>query len=276
MFIFDGHSHVYPDKIAPKASAAIGEFYGVKMRHDGTVRRLIASGCDTVGMSLICSVATVPDQVRAINDFISRTVSAYPGRLVGFAALHPDMTADEIADEASRIEALGLKGVKLHPDFQGFAIDDPKCGKLYSAIEGRLPVLIHTGDKKRGGSSPGRVPAVLDAFPKLDVICAHFGGYFEWDDAYRLLVGRRVWVDTSSSVPYVGKKKALEFIERFGAERVIFGSDYPMWDPREEAEGVMNLGLKETVMEKIFHGNLCALIGVKPDRAEGGALDGHV
>ena len=260
MFIFDAHAHVYPDKIAQKASEAIGGFYNIKMRYDGSIGTLLAAGAAAgIGAHLIHSVATVPEQAAVINDFIAQTAESAPGRLVGFATLHPEMKNAE--NEVSRVIKLGLSGVKLHHDFQKYNIDAPECFKLYAAIEGRLPLLIHTGDSRGGYSAPDRVLPVLERFPKLDVICAHFGGYTEWDAAVKYLAGRRVWVDTSSSLSFLGKRRALELIRAFGADRVLFGTDYPMWDVAHELMMIRSLGLSETQLEKILHGNIRALIG---------------
>ena len=261
MFIIDAHTHIYPDKIAQKASAAIGEFYGVAMKHDGTVGSLLNSGKHSgVNMHVVHSVATNPAQVGSINNFIARTVAEYPDKFIGFATLHPDM--EDVGREVERVIDLGLKGVKLHPDFQKFYIDEPACDVMYRAIEGKLPLLFHTGDSRRDYSSPRRVPAVLEKFGRLNIICAHFGGYTEWDNAIHSLAGRRVWVDTSSSLAFIGKEKALKFMEFFGEDRVLFGSDYPMWDAGDEIEMINDMGLNNDQLEKIYYKNICGLLGL--------------
>ena len=261
MLIIDGHTHIFPDKIAEKASKSIGEFYDIPMRYDGTVGTLLSLG-EKYGISkhLTHSVATLPEQVLSINDFISDMVKANPDRLIGFATLHPDM--EDVESEVSRVIDLGLKGIKMHPDFQRFKIDEPRLDKLYKTIEGRLPLLIHTGDSRYDFSSPARVPPVLDKFPALNMICAHFGGWSEWNDAQRILSGRRVWVDTCSSLSFIGKEKTLELIDCFGEDYVIFGSDYPMWDPGDEIEMIKSLGLTQEQLEKLFYKNLCSLVGI--------------
>ena len=261
MRIIDIHTHVYPDKIALKAAAAIGEFYGVEMKHDGTVGSLLASGARSgVSVHVIHSVATIPAQVVSINNYIAQTVIDHPGVFIGFATLHPDM--DDPAAEVERVIGLGFKGVKLHPDFQRFNIDDPRCDHLYAAIAGRLPLLFHTGDSRHDYSAPRRIPGLLDRFPALEVICAHFGGYTEWDEAKRCLGGRRVWVDTSSSLAFIGVQKAMELIEFFGEDRVLFGSDYPMWDAGDEIAMFKQAGMSEATMRKIFYGNAARLLRI--------------
>ena len=124
--IIDAHAHVFPDRIAEKAVAGIGGFYDMKMAFDGTVSELLREGADAgVDRYIIQSVATVPAQVESINNFISQSVRDYPDKLTGFGALHPDYA--DPAKEIDRIISLGLKGLKLHSDFQNFAIDDEKA-----------------------------------------------------------------------------------------------------------------------------------------------------
>lgn len=258
-FIIDAHAHIYPDKIALRAAENIGEFYNIAMSYDGTINHLLELG-DQYGISmfLVQSVATAPQKVQSINDFIARSIAEHPDRFIGFATLHPEM--DHIADEVARIKALGLRGIKLHPDFQKFYIDDAAAYKIYEAIEGELPLLIHTGDNRYPYSDPKRVPQVLRDFPKLQMICAHFGGWSQWNEAERALADQDVWIDTSSSLYALSPEKARELIHIFGEERVLFGSDYPMWNPGAEIENVKRLKLSERTMQKIFYKNLSDLL----------------
>jgi len=258
--IIDAHTHIFPDKIAVKASENIGGFYGIPMLHDGTADVLLESGKSAgVGKFLIHSVAVTPEQVSGINTFISEAAARHP-EFIGFAAMHPDMKNAEA--ELGRAEKLRLCGVKLHPDFQRFEIDGKKAENLIKHIEGRFPLLIHAGDKRYGFSNPKRIAAMLDKFPKLDVICAHFGGYTEWDDALEYLAGRRLWVDTSSSLPFISPEKARNLINAFGEDRVFFGTDYPMWDAADELALIEKLNLPQAVQEKIFYKNICSLMNI--------------
>lgn len=250
--IIDAHAHIFPNKIAEKAVAGIGSFYSeLKMRCDGTAERLISSGAAAgITKFIVQSVATVPEQVESINNFIVRSVKKYPDNFIGFAAMHPD--CPDIEKEIERAISLGLKGVKLHPDFQRFCIDDPKAMKIYEIIEGRLPLLLHTGDSRYQWSKPSRLVRVLEAFPKLDVIAAHFGGWSEWDDAAEVLGGKRLWVDTSSSLYAMSPQRARELIDIFGVENVLFGTDYPMWTAADEMELFDKINLTEREREMIL------------------------
>ncbi len=260
--IIDAHAHIFPDKIAKKAVAGIGNFYSeLKMNCDGTAESLIREG-EAAGISkfIVQSVATVPVQVESINDFIAGCVKKYPDKFIGFAAMHPDYENTE--KEIDRAISLGLKGVKLHPDFQQFAIDDPKAMKIYEIIEGRLPLLIHTGDIRYNFSRPEMLVKVLDRFPKLDIIAAHFGGWSEWDNAAKILGGRRLWVDTSSSLYSMTPEHAGKLIDAYGVDNVLFGTDYPMWTAKHELELFNKIPLTEKEREMILHENAEKLLGI--------------
>lgn len=261
MKIIDIHAHIFPDRIAAKASAAIGEFYDIPMQFDGTLGTLLALGDESgVGTFVVHSVATVPQQVEAINDFIAGTVRLHPGRLVGFATMHPGYRS--IGAEIDRAVSLGFRGVKIHPDFQKFNLDDREAMAIYEAIEGRLPILVHCGDNRYEYSKARRMAAVMDRFPKLQVICAHFGGYSEWEDAAAALAGRNVLVDTSSSLFALAPERARELIDLYGVDSVLFGTDYPMWGPEHELALLSRIGLTAEEREKIMHGNAERLLGL--------------
>lgn len=171
MYIFDSHVHIYPEKIADKAAQNIGEFYDIDMEFNGSVSILLKE-CEKAGVNrcLVHSVATTHDQVKKINDYIALSVNDYPEKFVGFGSLHPSMSAAEADAEVNRMIEIGLMGVKLHPDFQLFRIDDKHAMELYEVIDGRLPILFHTGDKRFEYSSPHRLAAVARRFPKQKMI----------------------------------------------------------------------------------------------------------
>ena len=261
--IIDAHAHIFPDKIAEKAVAGIGSFYGelTMMNNSGSAETLIKTG-EAAGVSkfLVQSVATVAAQVENINNFISDCVKKYPGKFIGFAAMHPDY--ENVEAEIERAISLGLKGVKLHPDFQEFQIDDERAMRIYEVMEGKLPLLIHMGDSRYNWSKPEMLAKVLERFPKLDVIGAHFGGWSEWDRAAEILGGKRLWVDTSSSLYAMTPEHARELIDAYGVERVLFGTDFPMWTAESELKMFDKIPLNEKEREMILHENAERLLGV--------------
>ena len=135
------HTHIFPAKIEEKAVDTIGKFYDIPMQNKGTSEYLIEDGA-TIGVEkfLVCSTATTAHQVESIDNFVARECAAHP-EFIGFGSIHPDY--ENIAGEIDRMIGLGLKGIKLHPDFQKFNIDDESAFPIYEAAEGRLPVLFH-------------------------------------------------------------------------------------------------------------------------------------
>lgn len=257
--IIDAHAHIYPDKIAEKAIAGIGGFYGMKVDYDGTLGALLREG-EAAGVDkfIVQSVATVPEQVLAINNFISGCVEKYPDKLIGFGAMHPDYAG--IAEETERIISLGLKGIKLHSDFQGFDIDAEKAFPIYEAAEGRLPVLFHVGDSRYDRSSPERLMNVVKKFPKLTVIGAHLAGWSMWDRGAELFANSGIYADCSSSLYAMPPEHAAELIRKIGADRVMWGTDYPMWSAKDELERFAKLPLSDEERGLILSGNALRLI----------------
>ena len=261
--VIDAHAHVYPDKIAQKATDSVGDFYKLDMNADiGSVPQLLKLGEEAgIDMFLIHSVATTPHQVESIDNFIINTVNAHPDKFIGFATGHPD--TEEPEAELERIMEAGLKGVKLHPDFQKFKITDPRMFRLYAFCEkNSFPILFHTGDYRYNYSNPHLVPELLEKFPDLKLICAHFGGWSEWDEAEKCLPGTGVKVDCSSSFFAISDERAVELINAFGENNVFFGSDFPMWDPGAELAILNRLDISEEAKEKIRSKNIIKFLNL--------------
>jgi len=260
--VVDVHCHIYPQKISDKAVASIGNFYDIPMHHNGQAQSLIEVG-DRAGVThfIVHSVATVPNQVRYINEFLAETVAESNGRMIGFGTLHPD-SPDVIKDIDHLIE-LGLRGIKLHPDFQKFLIDEERALKIYEYAEGKLPILFHIGDYRYEYSHPQRLANIMKRFPNLVCIAAHFGGWTMWEEGVKYLAGLpNLYTDCSSSLFAITPEKAKELVEAYGADRVIFGSDYPMWDAQEELQRLATVGLSEEEMDMIRYKNVSKLLNL--------------
>lgn len=254
MTVYDFHAHIYPQKIAAKAVEGVGNFYRLKMHEDGTVERLLKCGDDAgIDRFIVHSVATGARQVQSVNDFIAATVKEHPDRLTGFGTMHADF--EKPCEEIERMMALGLSGVKIHPDSQLFYVDDPRMFEVYDCIRGKLPILVHCGDYRYDYDSPERVRRVLDNFPDLTFIAAHFGGWSVQDLALEYLLDTGCYLDCSSSMMYLGNKRSAELIRAYGAERFLFGSDYPMWNPASELERLRGIGLTEEELGLMLSGN---------------------
>ena len=261
MRIFDAHCHIYPAIIAQKAAAATAKFYeGLGITLDGTVQTLFSHSGE-ITMHLVQSVATTQLQVHSVNHFIAREVAQFPDRLYGFGTLHQESSSEDIR----QILDLGLHGVKLHPDIQRFELDDPRIFALCEELEANdLTLLIHTGDDRFDFSNPNRLIPLLRAFPKLKVIGAHFGGHTMWQEAARQLAGNyeNLWVDCSSSFFALNKDEARDLIHAYGADRVLFGTDYPMWSPKEELKVFRSLELDPQEEQAILWDNAAKLFNL--------------
>ncbi len=261
--MIDTHAHIFPDAIAEKASSNIARFYNIPMQADGKLSTLLRlekeAGIDRI---LLCSAATTPSQTAIINDFTAQTVAAHPGVLFGLGAMHQD--TPNKAEEVKRIKRLGLKGVKIHPDIQGVAMNDPRFDELYEAMQALgLPLLAHTGDNRYENSNPEQFLDVLARWPRLTVVGAHFGCWSSWLDGAAQLAGHeRIFVDCSSSLYALTPEDARAIIRAYGATRVLFGSDFPMWTPGGELEKLRRCGLTANEMDMILYKNAQEVFGM--------------
>ncbi len=261
--IIDSHCHVYPQAIAQKAVKGVSDFYdGVGTFCDGlasSVRRLWPE--KGVGHAVIFSVATRLKQVESINAFIASTVAEGEGFFTGLGTVHQDVP--DMGALVDSVVSLGLKGIKIHPDTQMCALDDSRLLPLYEACSGRIPVLLHTGDRRYDYSNPDRMKRVLGMFPHTVFIGAHYGGWSVWDEAVGKLHGfDNFFVDTSSTFHWVGPEKVRSYIRTYGSDRVMFGSDFPMWDVKPELDAMFALGLSDGEYENIFHLTAEKLFGI--------------
>ena len=261
--IIDSHCHIYPDKIADKAVEAIGQFYNLDMYYDGRYSTLVDFG-SKIGVKhyVIFSVATTPSQIHSINTYIADTVKQSEGLMTGLGALHPD--SEDIEVDISEIISLGLKGVKMHPDFQRFNIDDKKCYNIYEMCQQyKLPVLLHTGDSRYDYSNPKRMKAVLEDFPELTVIGAHFGGWSCWKEAAETLSRyKNFYVDCSSSFDWLTPDESRKIVRDYGADHVLFATDFPMWNHETEFRRFMEMNLSDEENRLILYKNAIKLFGI--------------
>ncbi len=261
MHIFDIHAHIYPDAIAEHAVQAISSTYGnIEITNDGRLDTLLAE-MDEAGVERFCahSVATTPHHADSINRFVMASAKAHPDRIVPFGSVHPD--SPNLADMVDELKDKGFRGIKLQPEFQSFFVDEPRAVDMFRAIAGKLPVLLHCGDPRVDNSAPERILRMLDQVPDLTLICAHLGGWTNWENAAKVLTGADIWVDTSSSLYALDNDTAVDIIRGYGVDRVLYGCDYPVGTPKEELKRFMALPLTEDEREKILWSNHLKLLG---------------
>ena len=263
MEIIDAHAHIYPQKIAEKATVTIGKFYDIKMEMPaGTAEQLIEDGKRAgVTRYVVHSVATTAHQVRSINEFIKKEMDEHE-EFIGFMTLHQDLTEEEIEKEVDWCIKNGFKGVKLHPDFQKFYIDGEDAEKFYRVIGDRLPILFHTGDDRYEYSKPKRLVTMAKKYPNVKFIAAHFGGYRCWKDVGFYVGLDNVYFDTCSSLTFISKETARDIIDLFGADKFFFGTDFPMWDAEKELERFNAIEMTNEERKMILSENIKKLLKI--------------
>lgn len=263
MPVVDIHTHTFPDAVAAKAiPALVEEAGGHPVFYDGTVSGLLGL-MDRAGIdvSVMAPVATKPSQVASINDWSAASES---DRLVAFGAVHPAL--DDPAAEIHRMADLGLKGFKMHPEYQDFAPDEPRMDAIYeAALEHDMIILFHAGidiglPTLRG--TPQAFAAVLDRHPGLRVILAHMGSFRMWEEVAALLAGRDVWFDTAYTLGHLPDDDFVALVRAHGTSRVLFGSDGPWTDPVEELERLSSLPFTPRELDDILGDNAVRLLGL--------------
>ncbi len=253
MEIIDIHTHIYPDKIARKAADSVRDFYQLdgSLQMDGTVDMLLERGKQAgISRYVVLPVSNTPGRVRSINSFILEQTRLHDN-FIGFGTLHADM--ENLSEEVDWIMANNLKGIKMHPDSQRFPIDDVRLFPVYDAIQDKIPVLLHMGDQRHNYSHPVRLRRILNMFPKLEVIAAHFGGYSMFHTARELLWDTDCVFDISSAMLFMERSEAERYIQGYGAERMAYGTDYPLWDPVKEVQRFQQLKLTGRQFDQIAH-----------------------
>lgn len=277
MFI-DCHMHAFADKIADKAVDQLIHYYNIPTHHGGHFADLIASANEASLDALIMLVAaTKPEQLKPANDWIlslarlSREeicsklgVNRIP-QLIPFGTYHPD--APNWKEEIDRLRASGIKGIKLHPEFQRIDLADPKLNPFWEEVRNDFILMIHVGDpnvSQDNYSTPRKVANILDHFPGIRIIAAHLGGYCFWEDALEHLAGKDVYLDTSSALDYIELPLFRQIVNKHGLGKILFGSDYPLKSPQEELEVFDRIDwLKPSEKADILGNNCAALLNLR-------------
>jgi predicted TIM-barrel fold metal-dependent hydrolase len=260
--IVDSHIHVWPDKIAQRALGTPA--HGIRRFGDGTVAGAIESMARAgVDRSVCLAVADAPERLEAANRFVG---SLDPAHFVGFGTVHAARSPEE---NVASLRENGLRGVKVHPLFQGYPLNDPRLWDVLAALEGEFVCLFHVGRETPDGpdelATSKMVADIARAFPRLSIIAAHLGGYHTLEAALEHVIGLGgVYLDTSwpPSIGSVDRAAVRAAIERHGPERVVFATDWPMADPAVEIGAIEALGLPDDETQAILGGTLADLLGL--------------
>lgn len=259
----DFHAHAFHPKIAAKVCSQLEAHYGLPPVGSGLAEDLLDRARDA-GLSrvVVHCAATVPAQMAPANDFALQLQAAHPA-IVAFGTLHPHAPRTAWEAELDRLRAAGVRGLKFHPEFQGFWLDDTRLPPLLEACRDFI-WMFHIGDvppPEQNPSCPVKLAKILDDFPGVRVVAAHLGGYRHWECALERLAGRDVWLDTSSSLPFIRQDTLEGIVRRHDPARLLFGSDYPLFDPGQEMDLLrQRLRLDDAAMTRLLT-NADALLG---------------
>jgi len=261
--IIDFHAHCFPDAIAARALPKLAAHGGVREpAFDGTAAGLLAT-MDGAGIDrcVVANIATNPGQQRAVNDFAISLLENK--RLIPFGSVHP--ASPGALDELRRLKDAGIKGIKLHPDYQEFFPDEPRVFPIYrEAARLGLVTLFHAGVDiglcNPVRATPARLADALPRFEGAPVVAAHFGGYIIWREVVDHLCGRDIYFDTSYCARKMPPPWAKEIIQAHGTQRILFGTDLPWVDPLDEIEFVRLVSADGVMAKEILGGNAARLL----------------
>lgn len=259
--IIDFHTHAFPDELAATTIPYLEEEGNVKAFLNGTVTDLLRS-MDRTGIekSLICSIATRPKHFRSILDW-SKTIRSE--RIIPLPSVHPK--AVDLTDQLRIISEEGFVGIKLHPYYQDFFIDESTLDDMYaSLVEHDLLVVMHTGFDiafpRMELCGPERVIRVLGKFPKLKLITTHLGAWDQWDEVRDKLIGKPIYMELSYALDFLDPKIAKDMITDHPSQYLLFGSDSPWSDQQNTLDLLKALDLEPELFRSITRDNAESLL----------------
>ncbi len=261
--IIDFHTHMFPDKIAKGTIDFLAGVCKMKPYTDGTYEGLkeetLESGVD---LSVALPIVTKPKQFKSINEFASR----YQEKpVLSFGGIHPE--TEDYKAELRQIKEMGLKGIKLHPDYQEVYFNDIRYKRIISyASELDLIISVHAGmDPKCPEDihcTPQMSAEVIKEVRPPKLVLAHMGGNEQWDEVEAYLAGKDVYFDTGVVLDKMPEEQFLRIVKNHGADRILFATDSPWSGQKEFIRILREMPLTEEDREKIFGGNACKLLGI--------------
>lgn len=268
--IIDFHTHTFPEKIAAPTIKKLESLSGLTAATDGTLLGLKRSMEEAkVAISVVLPVITKPEQFLSINTYARKITPEHftgkGGEILSFGAVHPRSAG--YREELREVKEMGLKGIKIHPDYMGIMIDDPDMVRLIdAACELDLIISIHAGVDIgmpwKVHCPPERSARMLREVRPPRCVLAHMGGFRQWDAVEELLAGTDVYMDISMSNGFMDMEQMKRFTARHGADRILFGTDNPWGGQKEDIDFVRRLGLTSEQEEKILWRNGANLLNI--------------
>ena len=268
--IIDFHTHIFPDKIASATINALAINSGSKPYTDGTVDGMIkALNRANADIAIALPVLTKATQFESVLNFACSVNEQFKNsqrKIISFAGMHPD--CDDIDGKMQRIKNLGIKGIKIHPDYQNTYIDNPryidiiKCAKKYDLI-----VVTHSGIDDGYVGHPVRctVDRALKVIMQVDYdkfVLAHFGAHKLWEEVIDKLCGKNVLIDTAFTLHEIDKELFINIVNKHGSDKILFATDCPWRDIKDDAEILSSYGLDKNDLDNIFYKNALKLLNL--------------
>ncbi len=255
--IVDFHTHAFSHQLAEKAMDKLEATCGIPRKSDGTIEDTCAKMKELgVDAAVVLNIASTPSSTPKVNDF-AMEIDALPG-VVAFGSLHP--LYDGLEEEICRLREGGLKGIKLHPYYQGFFVEDELAFPMYELLEkSGLYVCFHAGydplDPHMNYITPKGARTVHDRFPGMKMILAHLGSMYMWDEVEKYIVGTDIWMDTAFCAHAIDPEQLTRIIRNHGASKILLGSDFPWHNTTEEIEMIRSLALSQQEKDWILGEN---------------------
>ncbi len=259
--IIDFHTHIFPDKLAAAAIPKLEKAGGITAHTNGTRQGLLDSMAQAgVDKSVVCTIATRPEQFEPILNWATKFADE---RLIPFPSVHP--AAPDCLRQIDRIKNAGFKGIKMHPYYQDFYLNEARLTPVYERISGHgLILLLHTGFDlafpKIRRADPAQIVQVAESFPKLKLVASHLGAWRLWDEVRDILCGREIYMDISFALDFLPPAQARNIIISHPADFLLFGSDSPWTGQRATLDLLSRLDLKTELQNKILGGNASRLL----------------
>lgn len=257
----DFHTHAFPDRIAETAIPILEKKGNVKAYLNGTIAGLLAS-MDLAGIerSVVCSIATRPEQFQPILDW---SESIRSERIIPLPSVHP--LDPDWRHHLQRIKDSGFVGLKMHPFYQDFFLDDENLLDFFATIEDLgLLLVMHTGYDigfpRVRRADPSKVLALYRQIPGLRLITTHLGGWDEWEDVRRYLTGLPIYMEISFALDFLDQIRLRDLIENHPPEYILFGTDSPWADQATTLKMLSKLGLSDDLFARIVKGNAQSLL----------------
>lgn len=252
--IIDFHTHAFPDALAEKAIKVLVGNLKIKIEpvRNGTVAALIERMDEwKIDKSVIAPIVTKPTQIKTLNEWAA---SVDGERIVSFGSIYPN--SGTYKQDIDFVASLGLKGIKLHAEYQNFVLDSPEMLKIYDYALSKGLIILHHAGADHGmpepyKSSPAQFAHVVDEMKGGIIVAAHLGSQSMWDEVYDKLCGKNIYLDTSMGFEYYGKEMFCKIVKKHGADKILFGSDSPWSHAGNELKSLNDCGLERKTVDMI-------------------------